>query len=101
MGFVTLLLSQEAEEQRFITALRSAGAISPATAQPVATLHVNINDPVWLQLLMQGRIREGTPGHFYLFELPRARRRERVIKMLVFWALILLIPVVLIMMSTP
>lgn len=85
-----------ASRSRVIDSLRSAGAISPATARPVADLHVTTDD-TWRRLVSEGRIREGPPGHFYLFERGRPSTRQRVVKMVVFCLIILLIPIVLVL----
>jgi hypothetical protein len=87
------------QQNRLIAALRAAGATSPATAQPLAKLNVDAQDATWMQLVRQGRIREATPGSFYLFALPRPDRRERAIKWAVFYLLILLIPLALMLLS--
>jgi hypothetical protein len=96
-----LILSAISEREltsrhRLIDAVRSAGAIAPAAARPFAELNVAA-DYTWERLVVEGRIREGPPGHFYLFEPRRPNTRQRVIRMVVFYVLILLIPVVLIL----
>jgi hypothetical protein len=82
--------------ERVIAAMQSAGADSPRSARTVVELDV-VTDDVWDYLIREGTVREGPPDHFYLFGIKRASRRERLIKMVFFWALILLIPVVLIL----
>ena len=84
-----------AGRNRVIDALRSRGAVSPATARPLSELGV-ATDGTWDRLVIEGRVREGPPGQFYLFEHPR-RRTRRVLEMVVFYALLVLIPVLLIL----
>lgn len=85
--------------ERVIDALRTRDAISPATARSIAELGVAIDD-TWNRLVIEGRVREGPTGQFYLFERPRGGW-QRVVKTTVFFLLILLIPVVLFWMDRP
>jgi len=87
-----------ASRNRVIEALRSRGAVSPATARSLPDLNV-ASDDIWNRLIVEGRVREGPPGQFYLFEPRRPSTRERVLKMVVFYALLVLIPIVLILAS--
>ena len=82
-----------AARNRVIDALRSRGAVSPATARPLSELGVATDD-TWDRLVIEGRVREGPPGQFYLFEHPRPSTR-RVLGMVVFYAVLVLIPVLL------
>jgi hypothetical protein len=94
---VAFLGEQElASRNRVIEVLQSRGAVSPATARSLGELHVSADD-TWNRLVIEGRVREGHPGLFYLFERPRASTRQRLVKLLVFYALIVLIPIVLIL----
>jgi len=95
---VTLLSDDEfSAQKRVIDALRLRGAVSPATARPFDDFNV-ATDSAWNRLVIQGRVREGLPGHFYLFERPPSNK-QRIIKMLVFYVIILLIPIVLILLN--
>src|SRR5262245_36989319 len=71
-----------ASRTRVIEALRSRGALSPATARPLRDLNVTTDD-MWNRLILEGRVREGPPGHFYLFEPGGPSTRERVLKTVV------------------
>ena len=95
---VLAVLSEKdlASRNRILGALRSRGAVSPATARPLGDFNVATDD-TWNRLVIEGRVREGPPGQFYLFEHPRPSTRQRVAKMVVFYALIVLIPIVLIL----
>lgn len=91
--------------ERIIAKLRAADAVSPASARSLADLRCK-EDAGWQSLLDEGRIREGTPGTFYLYErAPSALHngnpsRARFAKTFVFWVLILLIPILLIQLSS-
>lgn len=80
--------------------MREVGATSPATARPTAMLP----DDVRLSLeryVDAGLVREGAPGTFYLFapELP-PWTRSRALKAIVFWLLVLIIPIVILELSS-
>lgn len=77
-------------------ALIAAGAVSPATARAVAEFPL-VDDKVFDALVRRGVIREAAPGTFYVFR-PEARPHDwrRVVPMLLFWLIMLLIPVLLI-----
>jgi hypothetical protein len=103
MGLFELMLAAFSandlgSRNRLTGALRSRGAVSPASARPLNELGVTA-DAAWRRLVIEGRIREGPPGDFYLFEPPRPSTRERVVKMVVFYLLIVLIPIVLFLAS--
>ncbi|HVX40036.1 MAG TPA: hypothetical protein VHB25_10720 [Gemmatimonadaceae bacterium] len=83
---------------RAIATLRSQGALSPATAKSLDELHIT-PDQAWTHLIIHGRVREGPTGRFYLFEPPRASPRERALKMIVFYVLIILIPLALVLLT--
>lgn len=101
MGAYLLALLSDGDamaRERVIAAMRTADAESPRSARTIVELDV-VTDDVWDQLIREGTVREGPPDHFYLFGIKRASRRQRFIKMAVFWVLILLIPVVLILVT--
>jgi len=87
-----------AARNRVIGALQSHGAASPATARSLEELNM-ATDETWNRLVIEGRVREGPPGRFYLFERPRAGKRQRIITIAVFYAVILLVPIVLILIN--
>ena len=89
---------EPASRNRVIDALRSRGAVSPATARPLSDLGVAADD-TWDRLVIEGRVREGPPGQFYLFEHPQRSRRQRVLGMVVFYAILVLIPIVLMILT--
>jgi hypothetical protein len=78
---------------RTIAALRSVGAVTPESARDLRELGINTDDSL-RRAVRQGRIRESTGGRYYVFEAPRASPRQRLIKRVVFFALIVLIPFV-------
>ena len=82
---------------RVIDALRSRGAVSPSTARPRSDLSVPADD-TWDRLIIEGRVREGPPGHFYLFEDSKPSKRQRIVGMVLFYALLVLIPIVLVIL---
>lgn len=108
MPFYDLMLSviadrDAAAREHTIAAMESAGAVSPASAQPLRTLGLETT-AAWRQLVAEGRIREGAPDHFYLFDTELfdtepSRRRERLIKMIGFYSLIILIPIVIFLLN--
>jgi hypothetical protein len=89
-----ILARDEMARDRVVTALRVAGALSPASARPFEDLHVQ-PDETWNRLVSEGRIREGPPSHFYLYDAQQKHQRQRRLKMVVFYLLMILIPVVL------
>ncbi|HEY4216792.1 MAG TPA: hypothetical protein VGM67_06615 [Gemmatimonadaceae bacterium] len=83
-------LRREGAQQQLLSRFIAAGAISPSTARTVAELDTPLDD-TWDQMLLQGFIREGPPDHFYTFT-KRSSPRERTIKMIVFYLLLAVIP---------
>jgi hypothetical protein len=99
LDLLLLVGSLDEGRAKMITTLEAAGAITPATARPFAELDV-AGDKTWTQLVREGRIREGPPGYFYVFEgARRSSPREKRIKQIVFYALIVAIPIVLILLN--
>lgn len=79
--------------------MREVGATSPATARPTAKLPDDVR--LGLQRYVDaGLVREGAPGTFYLFE-PEAppRTAGRVLKAVLFWFLVIIIPVAILQLS--
>lgn len=91
--------------ERVIAKLRAADAVSPASARSLSDLRCKA-DEAWQALVEEGRIREGAPGTFYLYERAGSAvgagipSRARLAKTFVFWLLILLIPILLIQLSS-
>jgi len=84
--------------KQVIKALQSRGAISPATGVSLSELNVTANG-TWKRLVIDGRVREGPPGQFYLYQPPRASKRERLLKLVFFYTVIILIPILLILLN--
>ena len=80
-------------------ALIAVGAVSPGTARARADFPL-LDDGVFDALVRQGAIREAAPGTFYVFQ-PEAQSHDwrRLLKVLLFWLVMLLIPVLLIQFS--
>ena len=91
------LLLRSSGQRAILDALRVAGATSAAAAVPRESLGA-INEDSLGVLVREGIVREGAPGSYYLYE-PPPRSRERLVKMLVFWLIVILLPVVLIWLS--
>jgi ATP-dependent Clp protease ATP-binding subunit ClpA len=91
--------------ERILARLRSAEATSPASARSLEDLRCKADD-TWRSLVDEGRIREGAPGTFYLYERattgarPLVRTPARFIKTFVFWLIILLLPIILIQFAS-
>lgn len=79
-------------ENEIRAAFRAIGAVSPATARPDKDLPPR--SPAFDALLRRGVIREGAPGTFYLYEPPRAPSRWAL--RLIFWAVVIFTPVLII-----
>ena len=67
------------KEKELVAHFRSAGAVTPATAQSPDALGVDTR-MAWLMLTRRAVIREATPGQFYLDEVAwgalEAKRRN-------------------------
>ena len=90
-----MLMAQRMARQRVVDAFERAGALSPTTARSLGELD-RMDDDVLRALVDEGTVREGAPGTFYLFarELPRAPASPgRIVSTIVFWLVILLLPV--------
>lgn len=75
-----------------VQAFRDAGAVSPATARPLAELP-RIDAAILEALVRRGHVREGAPGTFYAFAPPaRGGAAARWAARLLFWAVIALLP---------
>lgn len=95
-----MLALREAERRRVVDAMGSVGAISPATACRASQLpdHVRDNLDYFVTL---GVVREGAPGTFYLFEAPPppAWSRRRIALAVLYWLLVIIIPVLILWLS--
>ena len=79
-------------ENEIRAAFREIGAVSSGTAR--AGKDLPPHSPAFDALLRRGVIREGAPGTFYLYEPPRGPRRWAL--RLIFWAVVILTPVLII-----
>jgi hypothetical protein len=81
-------------EEEVRDVFRAAGAISPASARVGKDLPPFDAD-TFDRLLHRGVLREGAPGSFYLYENRRPRSASGLLRTLLFWILVVLIPVAL------
>jgi hypothetical protein len=80
-------------------ALMAVGAVSPATARALAEFPL-VDESVFDALVRRGVIREAAPGTFYVFRSDaQSYDWRRVLKVVLFWLVMLLIPIVLIQFS--
>jgi hypothetical protein len=75
-------------------AFRARGAVTPAKALPSKELARDT--PAFKSLLRSGVIREGAPGTFYLYEAEATQGVLRLARILVFWTIVILLPVAII-----
>jgi hypothetical protein len=75
-------------------AFRERGAVTPAKAIPGKELGRDTH--AFQTLLHSGIIREGAPGTFYLYEVGTTMGPARLIRTLLFWIIVILIPVAII-----
>lgn len=88
------------ETRRVSEAMREAGAVSPTTARRAVDLPEVVRSGLD-RYLDAGVVREGAPGTFYLSEseaLPWTR--GRILKAVSFWFLILIIPFIILQLSS-
>jgi hypothetical protein len=81
-------------------AMRTIGAVSPATARPWSEIPMPLREDFELYV-HAGVIREGSPGTFCLFDhenhhVPRRHVLARIVGAILFWILVVLIPVAII-----
>jgi hypothetical protein len=81
-------------------AMRAAGAVSPASAVPRDRLPDDVR-PELEWFVLHGIVREGAPDTFYLFEPrpPSPLGGVPLLRALLFWLVVLLIPVVIIQLT--
>jgi hypothetical protein len=91
-----LIAASRSRDRAVEAAFRGAGAVTPAGARPLAALPPLPPDTL-ARLVARGRVREGAPGTYYLYEpsAPAFWGRRRVVLSLVFWAVVVLIPFLL------
>lgn len=97
-ALLALIAAQQAGRQRIVDAFERAGATSPATARPLGSLG-ELDEGALRACVEEGTIREGAPGTFYLWRTPVEERRPylgpgRIVKLLSFWLIVVLIPIV-------
>ena len=86
------------DDSRVRAAFEARGATSPATSRPLSELARL--DPVALaDHIDRGVVREGPAGRFYLYQPSPRRGVKRLAKTLLFWILIMLIPIFLIQLN--
>ena len=74
----------------------AAGAVSPAGAKPITAFPL-LDSQVFDSLVRRGLIREGAPGTFYVYQQDSALPAQgRFIKTMLFWLIMLAIPILLI-----
>ncbi len=81
-------------ERAVVRAFEDAGAVSPATARPLAEITA-VDATAVLPLATRRVVREAAPGRYYLHAGGEHARR-RVIVRIVFCLVLLLVPVLLI-----
>jgi hypothetical protein len=92
----------------FVESMRRLGATSPATACADRDLP-RLTRERFRELLDHGILREAAPGTFYLYEraitatvampMPRAVSSRRLLVRVLFWLLVILVPVLFIQLS--
>ena len=106
--------TDRAIEEAAVAALRNAGAVSPATAVRLREAGLEPSEALGV-LIVRGVVREGRPGTFYVFaggdaDAPRPAeaasvwtpaRKRRWLTMLLFWLVIVLLPVIFLQITRP
>jgi hypothetical protein len=101
-ALLALLAAQHAARQRIVETFERGGATSPTAARPLGTLG-ELDDAALRSCVDDGTIREGAPGTFYLYVRPPTPRPgwSRVAKTIVFWIVLLLIPIAVLQFLNP
>jgi hypothetical protein len=91
-----LIAASRARQRAVEDAFRAAGAVSPAGARPLAALPA-LPPGALDQLLARGRVREGAPGTYYLYEAAAGEGLggRRLLLTLAFWAAVVALPFLL------
>lgn len=85
------------DSSQILATLTAVGAVSPETSRAGADLP--ILDPQILRELVQlGKVHEPSPGRFYVAAQP-ARSPSSFLKTVLFWILLIAVPVILIRLS--
>ena len=85
------------DSSQILEAFRAVGAVSPDTSRSEADFPVF--DPRTLrQLVEAGKLNEPSPGRFYI--APIRRTPQGVLRAMLFWVLVLLIPILCIKFVT-
>jgi hypothetical protein len=79
--------------------MHAAGATSPSTAIPREQLPDAVRQGL-AQYVFSGVVREGAPDTFYYFEQkPPLPTRSQVVRAVLFWLVVIIIPVIIIQLS--
>lgn len=100
-----------AAEQAVVAAFRDAGAVAPERAARLRDVGLEPSEAVGV-LVVRGTIREGAPGRYYLYDgptmadvAPAAGARpprglsRRLLLFLLFWVVVLLLPVIFLQLA--
>ena len=95
-----MLMLREVERRRVVDAMRGVGAISPASARKASQLPELVRENLDYYVTL-GVVREGAPGTFYLFEAPPppAWSRRRVGLAVLYWLIVVIVPVLILWLS--
>ena len=104
--------SLSAAQRAFVEGAEALGAISPAAARPLPELP-RLSGRELDELVDLGLVREAADWRFYVFRSPRvvtatlppsraaAWTRGRVLRTFLFWLILLLVPILLVRLTTP
>ena len=88
------------ELQKAKRAMRALGATGPEMARPASDLPDEIRSELG-RYVDAGFLREGPAGTFYLDERrASAVRRNQILKAVVFWFLVIILPLIILQIST-
>lgn len=90
----------DSQQRRVVEAMRDVGAVSPATALKASQLPELVREHLDYYVTL-GVVREGAPGTFYLFVAPPppAWSIRRIGLLLLFWLLVIIVPVLMLWVS--
>ena len=89
------------EARRLRRAMRNAGALDPERALPASAFNSILDSDIH-PYVEAGMLREGREQTFYLHEGTAASViRNQTVKALVFWLLVIIIPVALLLLLNP
>ena len=100
VSILPVVARRRALEQQILDPLRAAGALAPASAHPLSGLSAE-QRAVLDELVEHGRVREAQPGAYYIFQRARRGRAHRalILKTVLFWLLVLLLPIALVQLT--